>query len=340
MVTMKQIADMLGVSPTTVSNVINGRTGKMSAETKHKIEEALSKYHYELSLKNNKNPSEESMIAAAFHLGGYKNVLMDPFCGELLGAIEKEAKANGCRMIYTVPDNDEDLFRLFAPWNVTGGILLGYQPKRCRELNQKISKPLVFIDSYFGTEMESYDNIGLQDYKGACELTSFLLKLGHRSIAFFCSQNPPLASNLERFRGFRDTLLAAGINFSDTDYFNLSTDKNLRYENLRQFVRKYGDNYTAAFFVSDFFANEGINVFHSLGKKVPDDISVAGFDDNIYATLSRPMLTTIRQSPSEKGRMAVSLLMQKIRGEDVQVHTLQLPTELIVRDSVKNIGKI
>ena len=71
---------------------------------------------------------------------------------------------------------------------------------------------------------------------------------------------------------------------------------------------------------------------------MPDELSVTGFDDNIYARLSRPMLTTIRQSPTDKGRMAVRLLMQRIRGEEEPLHTVHLPTELIVRESVRNIG--
>ena len=69
---------------------------------------------------------------------------------------------------------------------------------------------------------------------------------------------------------------------------------------------------------------------------MPEDISVVGFDDNIYARLSRPALTTVRQSPAEKGRAAVNLLMKRIYGEEVLAPSLQLPTELIVRESVAN----
>ena len=122
------------------------------------------------------------------------------------------------------------------------------------------------------------------------------------------------------------------------DYYFLPSDKNLRFEVLRQFARKSRKRYTAAFFTSDFYANESINIFFSQGLHVPDELSVTGFDDNIYARLSRPMLTTIRQSPTDKGRMAVKLLMQRIRGEEELLHTVQLPTELIVRESVRNIG--
>ncbi len=92
MTTIKQIAEELGVSPTTVSNVINGRTGKMSLETRRKIEEALWENHYETAGKSSSASSGENMIAVGFCMGGYCNVLTDPFCGELLGAIQKAAK--------------------------------------------------------------------------------------------------------------------------------------------------------------------------------------------------------------------------------------------------------
>ncbi|MFR9234530.1 MAG: LacI family DNA-binding transcriptional regulator [Eisenbergiella massiliensis] len=79
MTTIKQIAEELGVSPTTVSNVINGRTGKMSLETRRKIEEALWENHYETAGKSSSASSGENMIAVGFCMGGYCNVLTDPF---------------------------------------------------------------------------------------------------------------------------------------------------------------------------------------------------------------------------------------------------------------------
>ena len=72
---------------------------------------------------------------------------------------------------------------------------------------------------------------------------------------------------------------------------------------------------------------------------MPEDISVAGFDDNVYARLSRPMLTTVRQFVAEKGEEAVKLLMQRIKGEEIVAKSFKLPVELIVRESVRNISR-
>ena len=131
----------------------------------------------------------------------------------------------------------------------------------------------------------------------------------------------------------------AATKFDKDDYFYLPHHDNYRHEVLRQFaqnVKKTG--YTAAFFISDFLANEAISIFYSKGISVPEDLSVTGFDDNIYARLSRPMLTTMRQKPEEKGKEAVGLLMRRIYGEEVPVGRMRLPTELIVRESVRNLA--
>lgn len=339
MVTIKEIAKALGVSPTTVSNVVNGHTEKMSAETKERVEESLMRHHYEFNDKKNRGTPENRIVAAAFFMGHMSNVLMDPFCGELLGAVEEELKSFHRYLAYFVPDQADEvqLKRLISPWNVDGAIILGYEPERCGELQSKITKPLVFIDSCFQEEPD-FDNVGLQDFEGAHEIISYLIRQGHRSIAFFCDQNPPLASNRERYRGYRKALSEQGIHYKEEDFYYLPQNRNMRQETLRQFARRRRLSYTAAFFISDFYANEGINIFFSQGLRVPEDISVAGFDDNIYARLSRPMLTTVRQSPSEKGRQAVKLLMRRAGEEEIPARIMRLPTELIVRESVRNVG--
>lgn len=170
-------------------------------------------------------------------------------------------------------------------------------------------------------------------------MTSYLIGQGHRKIAFFGDQQHPMGSNLCRFRGLQDAMEEHKLEFDKDDYFYLPQHDNYRHEVLRQFAQNVKESgYTAAFFTSDFLANEAISIFYSQGISVPEDLSVTGFDDNIYARLSRPMLTTVRQKPEEKGKEAVGLLMRRIYGEEVPVGRMRLPTELIVRESVRNLA--
>ncbi|NCB93497.1 MAG: LacI family transcriptional regulator [Clostridia bacterium] len=335
MITIREIAEELGVSPTTVSNVLHGRAGKMSEQTRRKVEEALIRNHYVNDRKTKDGEQDQKLIAVYFCLGEKKRVLTDPFCGSILEGVDRELRKYDRALVCgTVATNDEFEDKLKGR-NIEGGILLGCEPDNCATLTRKVKKPLVFVDSGYG----EYDNIGILDEDGTYEIISFLIRQGHDKIAFFCDQKIPVASNSSRLKGYKKALDKFQIPYREDDYYYLPMDENQRHEVLRQFAKKaVREGYTAAFFVSDYLANEGISIFFSKNLRVPDDISVASFDDNIYAKLSRPMLTTVRQNPEEKGREAVKLLMKRIYGKEVLVRNINLPTELIVRDSVKNVA--
>ena len=337
MITSKEIAKQLGVSPTTVSNVINGRTEKMSEQTRMRIEEMLIKNHYVQENRGGRGSQDElKLVIVEFFFGIREHIYTDPFCAELLEAIEKELEKTGRNVVCSTVYSEEEFLKKLSAHNVEGSIILGCAPERCEPLCKRTAKPLVFVDCGEG----NYDNIGLQDREGARELTSYLIKQGHRKIAFFCDQEEPMASNKSRFQGYREALEKHGIPYYKEYFYYLPQNKNLRYEVLRRFARNAKEKgYTAAFFVADLYANEAVNVFFSINLWVPEDISVVGFDDNVYARLSRPTLTTVRQSPTDKGREAVKLLLKRVYGQEVMVGSMELPTELIVRESVRNIWK-
>lgn len=237
--------------------------------------------------------------------------------------------------VCSVPKDEQDIFQKLQARNIEGGIVIGFDPWECQEFAQRVGKPLVFVDCGEG----EYDNVGIADYEGGKQITEFMLKEGHRKIAFFCDKKNPVSSTYERFRGYCDALEGYGIAYDNKNYYYLPAGRNLRREALRNFALKAKEEgYTAVFVVSDLLANEAISIFFGEGLKVPDDISVAGFDDNIYARLSRPMLTTVRQSVKEKGEEAVKLLMQRIKGEEIIAKSFKLPVELIVRESIRNIN--
>lgn len=335
MVTIKEIAAILGVSSTTVSNVVNGHTEKMSAKTRRIVEDALIQYGFHKEYYEEDHNKVLKLITVDFYLRYKEKIFMDPFCSELLDAICVKLQEYGRYPVCGTPKATEDMYQKMQGRNIEGGIVVGFNPSDCHEFAEKAGKPVVFIDCGEG----DYDNVGIDDFEGGRLITEFMLKQGHRKIAFFCDRKSPVSSSFERFRGYCSALGDYGIGYSNKDYFYLPDDRNLRREALRNFaVHAKKDGYTAVFVVSDLLANEAINTFFAEGLRVPDDISVSGFDDNLYARLSRPQLTTIRQSVEEKANEAVKLLMQRIRGEEVLVNSFKLPVELIVRDSIKNVN--
>ena len=150
MVTIKEIAEELGVSTTTVSNVIHGKTRKMSAETRKKIEEALVRYHYVADYRTEKETEELKFILVSFCLGTKENILMDPFCGEMLGTIEKELHLYHRNVWYDSSLNEDELIRKSQAFQVEGVLVLGQNPKTCEYLSKCMPKPVVFIDSEEG----------------------------------------------------------------------------------------------------------------------------------------------------------------------------------------------
>lgn len=276
------------------------------------------------------------LVSVDFCLGEGKEVLNDSFCASLLEALIRELRRYGRYVVSDSPTGEEQILRKLHARNIEGGIILGYHQEKCAELNERVDKPLVFIDSGEG----DFDSIGLEDAAGAATITNYLIHQGHKKIAFFYDHDRFSASNRERFRGFKNALAVHGLEFKEKNSFCLPLEKHTRHEILRQFARKRaGSEYTAAFFVCDLYANEASGIFALEGISVPEDISITGFDDNIYARLSRPLLTTVRQRPEDKAHVAVEMLMKRIRGEEVPVRAVHLPTELIVRESVRNISK-
>ena len=333
MATIKEIAEKLGISTTTVSNVIHGKTGKMSADTRKKIEEALVRYHYVADYRTEKETEELKLILVSFCLGDKENILMDPFCGEMLGAIEKELHSYHRHVLYDSSLNEEDLIRKSQAFSIEGALVLGESPKTCEYLAKCMPKPVVFIDSEEGP----YDNVSGQSVDGARSMAEYLLSQGHEKIAFFCDERLEYGSTKEKLQGVREVLERAGKRLEEKDIFVLPEERLLRSEIFRSFVpRVKKQEYTAAFFCSDYFACEAMDVFSIQGLKLPEELSVTGFDDNPFAKLVTPRLTTIRQYPSLRAKEAVKLLMKRIRGEAVAVHSYSFPLELIVRDSVKN----
>lgn len=336
MITIKEIARILGVSPTTVSNVVNGHTEKMSADTRKKVEEALVNYHYYTN-RQGTEIAEKSLhlITVEFYFRDKRNVITDPFCSEFFDAVCRKLQEYGRYPVCGIPKDEEEVFHKLKASCIEGAIVIGFNPWDCEFFSKRTEKPVVFVDCGDG----NYDNIGTMDYEGSKEITEYMIKQGHRRIAFFCDRKNPVSSTFERFRGYVDALKEADIAYTNRDYHYLPDDRNLRREAIRNFIVTAKERgYTAAVVVSDLLANEVVNVISSEGLRVPEDMSVAGFDDNIYARLCRPMLTTVRQHVAEKGEEAVKLLMKRIYREDVLANSFRLPVELIVRDSVNNIN--
>ena len=301
--TIKEIANSLGVSTATVSNVIHGHLEKMSPETAQLVRKKLEQYQYIPNMGARmlaKGDSEIVGVITNYPNREEKFALQDPFVSEMIAALENAIRARGYYTMLRAAQTAAEIHRISQTWNAVGLIVMGLQANQCRELVEATRKPIVFVDCYFD-EGEQYNNVGLDDLGGMRQLTETLLKLGHRNMLLVGDQPTLWGVDALRLRGHQQALSAAGIAWTQERYFCISKDRKRRSEDYRRLVecfRRMGC--TACLFISDYYAVEAMDYLLDHGIRVPEDISVTGFDDNILSRIIRPRLTTVHQKVKKK----------------------------------------
>jgi LacI family transcriptional regulator len=256
----------------------------------------------------------------------------------MLGALENAIRTRGYYTLLCAAQSAAEIHRVAQTWNALGLVVMGLQAGQCRELMQVTQKPIVFIDCYF-EQGEQYNNIGLADREGMRGLTRHLLSLGHRDILYVGDLPTLEGLDAERLAGHIEALREAGIKWSKERYLCISKDRKRRpedYDRLIARLRRGQD--TAWMFISDYYAVEAMGYLYDHGVRVPGDISVTGFDDNILARVVRPRLTTVHQSVPKKADWAVKTLFEVIEGELEAPFSLTLPTRLVKGQSVRALN--
>ncbi len=336
MATIKQIAEKAGVSPTTVANVIHGRTARVSPETLEKVRAILDREKYAPNMGAIMLARSSSRIIGVIMFREPRRnetVLEDPFSSKVIGSIEREIREAGYYMMLHATDHEEDVLRLVAKWKLAGLILIWVPGEIAGIIRRSVETPVVFIDCVFDEDGQEYHNVALDDEKGGFELTRYLLSMGHERIAFFAdSASWPGTADL-RFGGCRRAFAEEGKILGNDRFMVLSKDFGERQETYRKLTVPEPP-FTALAFFSDYYAAEAIIYCQEHGIEVPGRVSVTGFDDNIFARLVRPRLTTVYQDAALRGQQAVAMLLALIRGEPLESPSVRSPVTLKVRESV------
>lgn len=217
-----------------------------------------------------------------------------------------------------------------------GLILVGMLHDDFIRIKSRYKNPTVLIDSYAPREIMNYVNVGLEDEEGAYAITRYLLEMGHRKIAF-------LADNMEgvdytRYLGYQRALADSGLEMEEENLLIFHPGTVERESSLRELYYRC-KNYTAFMCCSDYYAVLLMNYFMDRGVRIPEDLSFTGFDNNLMSRVVRPALTTVGQDVTKKGRLAVEYLLKMIEGTELTEWDVKLPTELVIRDSVRAVGQ-
>lgn len=338
MIRIKDIADRAGVSPTTVSNVIHGKTGRVSKATVEKINRILKEMEYVPSISARmlaNNSSGLIGVALGFMKKGNASSFEDPFVSAMLGNLEYQIREHGYYMMLVARHEQDDIMQQALGWNFDGMIAMALKEKEIAELSERLGKPLVTIDQYLPPEL-GVRSITMDDRGGAYQMSQYLIGKGHKKFLFLSDCD--LGVDHYRWLGVRQAMEEAGIEDFESRHIVIPWNPEQRekaYEEMLPFFKKQ----TALFFSSDYYALEASNFLQNRGIKVPEEISIAGFDDVTYATFARPKLTTVHQMVDGKARRAVEVLMHLIQDEPVQKDIPPLPTTLVERESVRDLTK-
>ena len=334
MVTIRDIAQATGVSATTVSNVIHGKNNRVSAETIQSINHAIKQLGYV------PNMSARSLVSSSSKVIGFvnhvitrtdANVMDDPFHSAAIGAIEMALRENGYYLMLRTVETAEELVTFLQNWNMDGLFFTGIFKDKFFDSVAGLHIPVVLIDSYVRTSQ--FCNVGLEDFTGSYNATRHLIEKGHRHIAFASPNIKDGGVLQERFLGYKAALAEASIPFDKSLIFQQEMDIascRLACDDIVKHPEITGIVVSADIMAAGIMAG-----LKSKGVRIPDDISIIGFDDINIAQLVSPPLTTIRQDMNLKGRLAVDFMLQLLSGKPLETKEITLPTKLIERDSVR-----
>ena len=329
--TIKDIAAQAGVSVTTVSRVINDQND-VSEETRKKVKAIIKRVGYVAN-------------ASAQHLAGAKMNsigLLMPGLGSgysteiIRGVAEAAAEAEYDLVLYAahepqgVGGKEKNILTLLTRGKVDGVVVI-----LPRTVSQQLNRlwnsgiPVVIVDhrATGGT----VPSVAATNFQGGLDGTRYLLGLGHQRIGFITGDLQVPAA-IERLEGYKQALIDAGISVDDSIIVNGYFDTKSGYQ-AAQTLMKHEDPPTAIFASNDDSALGAMAAIKEMGFRIPEDISIIGFDDIPRAADSFPPLTTVRQPLVEMGKTAVEILVRILNRERITQNRIELPTKLIIRGS-------
>ena len=335
--TLKDVAQLAGVSSATVSYVLNGKR-TISEDTRRRVMEAVHQLDYVPDLNARGLSMRDSKLIGVVvpqTEPGDRLMFQNSFYSEVLGSIEYHARQQGYHILISATDANESYLTLAKQRNLDGIIVIGMYPSEFYQQMKKSQIPIVLIDSYCNDYY--YHNIRIDDAYGSYLATQYVLQCGHREAAFFsgCIQENGVMK--KRLTGYQKALAEFGVPFREEYVFEGQIDYASGVELANKLVESRLP-VTAVVAAADILAIGAMKGFYEAGLRVPDDISVIGFDDLEVPQYLTPGLTTVRQQISLKGQRAVELLLKHIAQPDLTKQEEILPLQLVERGSVRRLG--
>lgn len=332
-VRISDIAEELGVSTATVSNVLHGKTKKISDETVKRVQALLEERQYIPSMAGillAQNSSRIIGVVVNDHEKYENHTLEDVFIASSLNYLSTEIEKNGQFMMVKKAKVPEEIITFASMWNLDGLVLIGFCDQDYKYLRSHMRIPFVVYDG-FCEKTERIYNITIDNFDGGFQVGTYLRENGH--VKALCIADNEICVDLERRNGFQ-----AGFSEGQADFLLIPMQKEERrkfyLENL-EMLRSY----TAVFAASDYYAIDLIHFLNEQEIKVPEDISVIGFDDTTMTRFVYPTLTTVSQDVELRAKIAIEKLNELKEHKEIDT-TVMLPVKLVVRGSSRKLEDV
>lgn len=336
MITIKEIASELGISPMTVSNVLNNKRNKVSEQTYKMVMALVKEKGYvpdasAISLRSGKS----RIIAVWLPSSEQKNLLEIPYISSITSTIARYANQIDYHIMLFSTQSVVEFHNSVKSWGVDAAIAFGISSTMAEEVNQQLSIPIVFLDSY--VECPEVYTINSDDEHGAYCATKHLIERGHSQIAFVSGKEVYSKEQLQangilyhRFLGYSKAIEEAGLK-------TIVCGDEISFEGGVEIGMRLGcanpEQITAIFCTADEMVVGVKEGLESQGKRIPDDFSLIGFDNLPFTSYTSPKLTTVQQQSTEKARLAIDSLLKLLGKQEVQAQQV-LPVQLVLRQSV------
>ena len=318
--TISQIAARANVSTATASRVINNPSA-VKEETRNRVLQAMKELNCQIKRGNNK------VLLASF------TDFVNPFYSECIAGMQNAAKRSGYQLFLQQIDNADNpasydfllnstiyqgiIFCHNLPYGETmESIRLKYPIVMCSQYNEETDIPLVAVD----------------DYSSAKNAVNYLISIGRQKIAFINSSMNRSYSVL-REKGYREALQTAGLTIREDWIAHLADiDFEMAYSVACTLLNS-SDTPDAIFCASDVYACAAIKAAHAVGKSIPGDVAVMGFDNINLTTMTVPTISTVSQPAFQLGYQSCNMLVEQIEGRPLLNSRITLATEIIVRSS-------
>jgi len=329
--TLEQVAKLAGVSRSTVSRVIND-SPNVRPEVRERIWQFIRENNYQPHQAARTLVTRRTNVIGLIIPEAVTRLFTDPFFPQLTQGIAEVCNQRGYYLMLTLMTTNTDhdtLYRRILHSGQLDGVIVASAPLNDPIVPrlQESHRPCVLVGHH--PDYSKIPSVDADNIAGSKSMTEYLISLGHRRIGTITGPLGMIAGR-DRLEGYRQALAQAGIAYDETLTAKADFSEAGGARAMEELLPAAP---TAVFCASDVMAVGALKTLAQAGRRVPEDVSVAGYDDVPVATMVNPQLTTVQQSVVDLGRVAAEMLIRLLELPGTTVRSQLLSTHLVVRQS-------